>query len=63
MTDFDFWPTAEQVCTPKELEVLKYMAGGLGYRRIARKLGISPEAVRGRYERAERKIKAAKEAA
>lgn len=54
----DFWSTANKVCTTKELEVLNHMARGYGYRRIARILGISPEAVRARYERAHKKITA-----
>lgn len=59
----DLWAIAERVCTDKEKEVLRLMAGGLGYRRIGRELGISAEAVRGRYERAERKIKQERERA
>lgn len=52
----EFWPIAAKVCTDKELEVLSYMSRGYGYRRIAKILGISDEAVRGRRIRAGRKI-------
>lgn len=46
----------ESVCTPKELDAWKLALGGAGYRRIALALHISPETVRGRLERARRKI-------
>lgn len=59
-----FWKIADEVCTDKEKEMLILRARGLGWKRMGRELGISTEAVRGRYERAERKIlKAIKEAA
>jgi DNA-binding CsgD family transcriptional regulator len=51
---------AERVCTPKELEVLKYKALGYGRRRGSLVLGISTDAWRDRQANALRKIAAAK---
>ena len=47
---------AEEVLTPEQLLVMKLKAGGLGYKLIGRHLGVTPEAVRGRHERAKLNI-------
>lgn len=47
---------AEQVCTRAELEVLALLAEDLSLRQIARRLGITRQAVQGRWKRAERRI-------
>jgi DNA-binding CsgD family transcriptional regulator len=53
----------EQVCTPKQIEVVKLKARGLGVSRMGRVLGISREAVRGRLAGAELNIRRARDRA
>lgn len=48
---------AEQVCTEKELAVVRLYAGGMGYRTIARALDIDRDTARSRLSRAARKIR------
>lgn len=48
----------EEVCTPKQIDVLKLKARGLSPRAIARILDVDRTAVRGRLDRAYRKIQA-----
>jgi DNA-directed RNA polymerase specialized sigma24 family protein len=43
---------AARVCTPPQLEALKLWEDGLGYRRIASKIGISTSSARDRIHRA-----------
>lgn len=51
-----YWATANQVCTPKEIEALQLREHGLGARRTALILGISRGTVRSRLERADQRI-------
>lgn len=48
---------AERVCTEAQLEVLKLKAGGMGFRAIGLALGITREAARDRFCRAELNIR------
>ena len=48
----------EEVCTPKQVDVLKLKATGMSTRGIARVLDVDRVAVRDRLERAYRKIQA-----
>jgi DNA-binding CsgD family transcriptional regulator len=57
----DYKQTAETVCTPNELTVLRLAAAGLSQRTIALHLRISRSAVQSRLENALRKIHAAQE--
>jgi DNA-binding CsgD family transcriptional regulator len=52
----DYWATAQQVCTPAELQVLHLAEQGLGRRRIALILHIAPTTARDRLNRAHQKI-------
>ena len=52
----EFRTTAEQLCTPQELAVLKLISHGYGRRRGSLVLGITPEAWRWRADNAIRKI-------
>lgn len=48
---------AARVCTPQEIDVLRLYAHGLGYRAIAKTLGIDRDTARNRLTRASRKIR------
>lgn len=63
MTGPEFWTIATQVCTPRQLEALRWKAAGYGDRRIARFMGISKTRVGELLDTAEQKIKRQKEAA
>lgn len=43
---------AEAICTPKQMEVLRLRAAGLGHRKIARELLISPSSAKDRLDAA-----------
>jgi DNA-binding CsgD family transcriptional regulator len=51
----------ERAVTPKQLEVVKLKSIGYGTNRIARYLGITVSSVRDRLERAELRIRKARE--
>jgi DNA-binding CsgD family transcriptional regulator len=51
--------TAARVCTPKQLEALELAGQGLGTRRIARALGVTPQAVSARLDGAYRRLRGA----
>lgn len=53
----DIRAAAEAVCTEPELAVLRLYAHGLGYRAIAKTLGISRDTARNRLAAATRKIR------
>lgn len=56
MTDTDlYWTTAASVCNARQLEVLRLAERGLGRRRIALLLRISPEHARDLLNRARQK--------
>lgn len=56
MTDTElYWAVARSVCNPRQLEVLELADRGLGRRRIALLLRISPEAARDLLNRARQK--------
>ena len=57
------WETAHRVCTPKELDVLIYLAAGSNVRQIGRILGIARTTVKDRRDNAYRKINDATEEA
>lgn len=48
---------ARASCSPDEIDALKLMSIGYGYRAIGRALGISRDTARNRIERASRKIR------
>jgi len=48
----DFRAFAERELTPKQLDCFKLWMAGAGWRRISRLAGVTPDAVRGRVERA-----------
>lgn len=50
-----YWHTARTVCTPRELEILHLAEQGLGRRRIALLLHISPYTARDTLNRARQK--------
>jgi DNA-binding CsgD family transcriptional regulator len=52
---------AQRVCTREQLEVLKLKAGGIGFRTIGLALGISREAAKDRFRRAEANIRQERE--
>jgi FixJ family two-component response regulator len=52
-----FRALTERVCTEAEVEVLKRVADGAGYKTVARELGITREAERDRWRAADRKIR------
>lgn len=49
----------ERVCTPRQVEVLKLYAQGLGHKRVAATLGVSTKTAREHLEAASRRIRAA----
>lgn len=53
----DIRAAALAVCTADEIDVLKLMANGYGYRKTARALSIDRDTARNRWERASRKIR------
>jgi DNA-binding CsgD family transcriptional regulator len=56
MTDTElYWTTARSVCNPRQLEVLQLSERGLGRRRIALLLRISPDHARDLLNRARQK--------
>ena len=55
---FPYRPIAEQVCTPKELDVLRMTQSGASPRQISRIVGIDRRTVRDHLENAIRKIQA-----
>lgn len=50
------WAIAEAVCTPAELEALRFHET-MGYKRMAAELSLSISTVRGRVERGEAKVR------
>ena len=57
-----YWQTAQQVCTPLELQTLELRdRRHMGSRLIALHLGVSRAAIRERLDNADRKIKHALE--
>jgi hypothetical protein len=48
----DIRQQAEQTLTPHQLAVVKLQAGGLSWSRIAEARDVTPEAIRGTYQRA-----------
>lgn len=48
---------AERVCTPRQVEVLKLYAQGMGHRRVARALGVDTKTAREHLEAASRRIR------
>lgn len=55
--DPGFRAACERALTEKQLEVVKLRAGGMGFRQIARALGITREAARDRWRQAELRIR------
>lgn len=55
MTEQEFWDAATTVCTPKELHALRLHIAGMGARRIARTLDVTPQAITDRLIRAKQK--------